>query len=396
MTLSSSAAKRSNGCRLTSLPSDFDLKSEMSNVLLDPSVQKQLADIFLLDSNDSVNNSALASDDKITSTSTNDINDITVPDSNPQSVIIMSRNEHEHEQGERNPTTRLPSPIRKSVSKYVKCGLSQTQIKSSLVQDHPNAPITETKLINLVSYERRKDRPEIFSVFDLQNWCNEHNEDINNIFVLFTTKQLFQQIRLTTYLQVDATYKITWNELPLLVFGSTDANRHFKPFGVALISHDENAKCYNQLFTSINALAVQEFTQPCLINHVMADGALGMPQLFFIFYLHIFRLLFRYHKFSTDSVSTQSSYDVLVPHDPKMPITSQFSHKRTVDDVFNRGIDLLIQKWSATPATKKFSDYFVDQWITKLPYWYEGAAFGKPSTNNGCESMNAIIKIYTA
>ncbi|CAF1597895.1 unnamed protein product, partial [Didymodactylos carnosus] len=99
-----------------------------------------------------------------------------------------------------------------------------------------------------------------------------------------------------------------------------------------------------------------------------------------------------YHKFSTDSVSTQSSYDVLVPHDPKMPITSQFSHKRTVDDVFNRGIDLLIQKWSATPATKKFSDYFVDQWITKLPYWYEGAAFGKPSTNNGCESMNAIIK----
>ncbi|CAF1614919.1 unnamed protein product, partial [Didymodactylos carnosus] len=29
-----------------------------------------------------------------------------------------------------------------------------------------------------------------------------------------------------------------------------------------------------------------------------------------------------YHKFSTDSVSTQSSYDVLVPHDPKMPTTS--------------------------------------------------------------------------
>ncbi|CAF0889710.1 unnamed protein product [Didymodactylos carnosus] len=32
-----------------------------------------------------------------------------------QSVTLMSRNEHEHEQGERNPTTRLPSPIRKSV-----------------------------------------------------------------------------------------------------------------------------------------------------------------------------------------------------------------------------------------------------------------------------------------
>ncbi|CAF0792096.1 unnamed protein product [Didymodactylos carnosus] len=127
---------------------------------------------------------------------------IIVPDSNPQSLVIMSRNEHKHEQKERNPTTRLPSPIRKSVSTYVKYGLSQTQIKSSLGQDHPNAPIT---------------------------------------------------------------------------------------------------------------------------------------------------------------------------------------HKRTVDDVFNRNIDLLMQKWNATPTTKKFSDYFADQWIAKLLYWYEGAAFGK-------QSMNAIIK----
>ncbi|CAF1416800.1 unnamed protein product, partial [Didymodactylos carnosus] len=55
------------------------------------------------------------------------------------------------------------------------------------------------------------------------------------------------------------------------------------------------------------------------------------------------------------------------------------------NDVFNRNIDLLMQKWNATPTTKKFSDYFADQWIAKLLYWYEGAAFGK-------QSMNAIIK----
>ncbi|CAM2730618.1 unnamed protein product, partial [Rotaria socialis] len=32
----------------------------------------------------------------------------------------MSKNEHEHEQNERNTTTRLPSPIRESISNYVK------------------------------------------------------------------------------------------------------------------------------------------------------------------------------------------------------------------------------------------------------------------------------------
>ena len=124
----------------------------------------------------------------------------------------------------------------------------------------------------------------------MKNWCDQHKdgkqlnstyvpfytiENIDNIFILFTTKQLFQQIKSTTYLQVDATYKITRNELLLLLFGTTDANRHFKPFGIALVSHDENETCYEQLFTSISSLAIQEFNQLCLIRHVMADGALG-------------------------------------------------------------------------------------------------------------------------
>ncbi|CAF1063645.1 unnamed protein product [Didymodactylos carnosus] len=330
--------------------------------------------------------------------------EIVVPDNDVQTVTVMSRGVHEHKVEERNTTTRLLSPVRKSVSKYIKCGLSHTQIKSSLVQDHPSTPLTETKLRSLVNYERRKNRPEIFSVFDLRNWCNEHSEgkqihstfvpfytvdDINNTFVFFTTKQLFQQIRLTTYLQVDATYKITWNELPMLVFGSTDANRHFKPFGIALVSHDENAKCYNQLFTSINALAVQEFNHPCSIDHLMADGALGITCAQQTVFPQSRRMMCWFHMIQKCRLHRNLvTKEQWVSIDADLhAIQLSFS-----DDVFNRGITLLIQKWSANPLMKNFSDYFVDQWVTKLPFWYEGAAYGKPSTNNGCESMNAVIK----
>ncbi|CAF2088742.1 unnamed protein product [Rotaria magnacalcarata] len=52
---------------------------------------------------------------------------------NINSITIMSKNEHEHEQNEQNATTRLPSPIREPISTYVKCGLSQSQIKASLI-----------------------------------------------------------------------------------------------------------------------------------------------------------------------------------------------------------------------------------------------------------------------
>ncbi|CAF4876895.1 unnamed protein product [Rotaria sp. Silwood1] len=200
----------------------------------------------------------------------------------------MSRNNHQHEESERNPTTRLPSPIRRAVSNYVKCGLTETQIRKSIVINYSQTSINEAKLHNVIIYERRKDRPKIFSAYDLRNWCYEHKkgkdlhstfvpfyniDDINNLFVFFTTKQLFQQIRLTTFVQVDATYKLTWNNLSLLVFGSTDANRHFKAFGMALICSDENSECFAHLFNSINALALQEFNEPCVINQIMADSA---------------------------------------------------------------------------------------------------------------------------
>ena len=100
-------------------------------------------------------------------------------------------------------------------------------------------------------------------------------DNIYHLFVFFTTKQLFQQIRLTTFLQVDTTYKLTWNNLRLLVFGSPDANRHFKPFGIALTSTDEDNECFIDLFNSINALVLQEFNHPFVINQIMADGAPG-------------------------------------------------------------------------------------------------------------------------
>ena len=39
------------------------------------------------------------------------------------------------------------------------------------------------------------------------------------------------------------------------------------------------------------------------------------------------------------------------------------------DDVANHGVKLLLQKWNTSLLIKNFSEYFVDQWIEKLPYW---------------------------
>ncbi|CAF3798980.1 unnamed protein product [Rotaria sordida] len=53
----------------------------------------------------------------------------------------MSRSTHKHEENERIPTTRLSSPIRQCVSNHIKCGLTEAQIKKSLIISHPQSSI---------------------------------------------------------------------------------------------------------------------------------------------------------------------------------------------------------------------------------------------------------------
>ncbi|CAF3297543.1 unnamed protein product [Rotaria socialis] len=131
--------------------------------------------------------------------------------------------------------------------------------------------------------------------------------------------------QLSSLLQVDATYKLTWNELPLSVSGSSDADRHFRSFGVALVSSDEGSACYIDLFKQLKLISGQENQREYIVHYVMTDGA---------------------------------------------PV---------------------MKKWSTDSLIQQFQQYFFDQWIDKLPLWYEGAALNMPLTNNGCESLHSTI-----
>ncbi len=62
------------------------------------------------------------------------------------------------------------------------------------------------------------------------------------------------------------------------------------------------------------------------------------------------------------------------------------------DNIFEKGASLLLYKWRSDPDLYIFSNYFEHTWLGELKYWYEGAAYGCPSTNNGLESLNSKIK----
>ena len=89
--------------------------------------------------------------------------------------------------------------------------------------------------------------------------------------------------------------------------GSTDANRHFKLFGMALISEDENTECYVKLFNSIKTLAVQLNVQ-CFINQVMSDSA---PSIVLIFNYIVFKDDFYY-------LAITSAQEMLFPNSRRL------------------------------------------------------------------------------
>ncbi|CAF1565907.1 unnamed protein product, partial [Didymodactylos carnosus] len=187
---------------------------------------------------------------------------VLLAESNNKFTLFKSES---HNRVQRNDTTRLKSPIRDTVRQMSDKDMTQTQIRKAVSVIHPSLTVG-TKIKNIVQYSRLKTRKSIISIDNLQIWCNQYLNcpspdklhdafvpyyeaiDINHICICITTRQLLSACKYSSTLAIDCTYKITYNELPLLVFGTSDLNRHFHPLGLCLISTDESADTFKTLF----------------------------------------------------------------------------------------------------------------------------------------------------
>ncbi|CAF1549088.1 unnamed protein product, partial [Didymodactylos carnosus] len=87
-----------------------------------------------------------------------------------------------------------------------------------------------------------------------------------------TTRHLLSACKYSSILAIDCTYKITTNELPLLVFGASDCNRRFYSVSICLIYTDPSADRFRTLFCVFNTGLQQLIIKAYTISHVMADA----------------------------------------------------------------------------------------------------------------------------
>jgi hypothetical protein len=216
-----------------------------------------------------------------------------------------------------------------------------------------------------------------------------------------TTKRL---IRLSQHisngvLQADGTYKLTWQQFPVLIIGVSDQLRHFHPLGLSLVSR-EKTNDYKFIFTAL-CTARAQLELPGFENvSLMADAADSITNGFVaVFGEQGVRAMCWYHARTAMFKPTKLIKDNL----KRSTIESEIAKLQVLqtNSIFEKAVRLFYDKYISDRFADvvEFVRYFKAEWMDSHPNWYEGymnsddvKPHGSVANNNGLEATNGDVK----
>ncbi|CAF1096912.1 unnamed protein product [Brachionus calyciflorus] len=93
-----------------------------------------------------------------------------------------------------------------------------------------------------------------------------------NFHIFMTTRRLISFTRNANHIATDATYKLLWLNFPILLCGTTDANKAFHPFGM-LITKNETENDFTFMFKTVRELSLQLYQWQYSASVFIADAA---------------------------------------------------------------------------------------------------------------------------
>lgn len=325
--------------------------------------------------------------------------------------VSVYRTENEHKNHITEPTRGLSIDVKNFVERKYKDGITKPKALLHLIRDSEMPEPPKSKLVSFLRTLRSEvlGSPTI-SVAELQAWCAErqhvphdHDEpyvlasyvhaasadlEEQDLKLVISTRRSLSLIRRSRLVQIDATYKLIWQGYPVIIVGTSDANHVFHPFAVA-VTKGETAEDFAFVFRAVHEADLQ--WNPTIL---LADGSEAITNGFQAVFSHPFtRLMCFFHvRKQVDMYLRPLTKDQLGPR-LKGDIYALQTCAST--EHFEKASQLFLKKWRMTKTDDRirdFIDYFEKEWFLTLPNWYEGAAPGFPSTNNGLEATNAVIK----
>lgn len=250
--------------------------------------------------------------------------------------------------------------------------------------------------------------PSAISLGELEAWCIDNSSvpvDEDTAFVFahsvtydddeltgepsfrlsISTPRLLSQSESTTHLHADATYKLNWEGMPVLVVGTTDKDRHFVPISIAVCS-DEQTSSFEFIFAALKA-----FSNYAPL-HLVSDASLAIRNAFVDVFGSESKLIMCWAHTRRNIVKSLHLASMTNDYDARDDLMTDIDLLQLSqnEEAFNKGVLMFHKKWSK--SQKEFVDYLEQIWFSTHPGWYEGFADGIPSTNNALESFNSVIK----
>ncbi|CAF1379390.1 unnamed protein product [Adineta ricciae] len=335
-------------------------------------------------------------------------------------TLFRSTSDHTH-----NPTqakwTKIPDDVKVVIKELHDLNLKPKAILETLHERGIVAPTINQLNNYLRALRMKRFGPTGISLGEIEQWCVEstrsipesddvgfvvsyeivYDDNINNYvngddddddgenkFRFFvSTKRLLRTASRSKKIHADATYKLVWQGFPVLIVGTTDMNRQFHWFGVAVCSNEKTADftfIFRALQEGVSKLDLQKIDPDILI----ADGSdairNGFQSVFgekpiVMCWAHMRRKVVKKVESMVDKMDKE---DLLQDIDMLQLAQS--------DKIFRKASGLFVKKWSKKQP--EFIQYFENEWLNTHNGWYEGIRHLTPSTNNALESNNRVIK----
>ena len=219
---------------------------------------------------------------------------------------------------------------------------------------------------------------------ELENECDD-----KKFRIFFTTKRLMKTALKSNKIHADATYKLTWEGVPVLISGTTDLDRHFHPFGISVCSN-ERTEDFKFIFKALaNSLEKLNLSENLQINTLISDASyairngftnvFGDDTMLIMCWAHVRRNVVK----NLHLVAEEFRDDVMEDIDSLQLASNK--------EIFEKASLLFVKKWR-TKRQYQFTDYMNEMWLSTHQNWYEGIASYTPSQNNALESFNLRIK----
>ena len=218
--------------------------------------------------------------------------------------------------------------------------------------------------------------------------ASEVGDETQTFRIVLTTQKLLATVATSKILHIDATYKINWHGYPVIIAGVGDADRQFFPCVISVLSSETTEDYAFVLQALKNGASIHggiEY-QPEVVVADMAraiSAAVGE-----VFPAAVRRVCWFHLKKAAEEKARREppeARDVFLRDLADLqlsPTEGQFWHAAR----------LMMQKWRDQWPNSAFIDYFEDTVLKENSAFYEGVHKGSPSTNNGLESVNRVVK----